>query len=322
LPQTEVDLSLLEKRQKEGSYETEVYNVREYIGSRYGEYLHIFTDASKDSKTDHVGSAFIIPKIKVYKNKRISDCLSVYTGEMFAIIMAIRWIREVKISKAVICSDCSSALISLKEMKSETRQDMVIEIIQELYSIKQDSLEVQFLWVPAHIGLRGNEEADALAKKATEREIVDIQILFSRSEIKSIIKKNIMKKWQLYWDNEIKGRHMYQIQSTVGKGRISGRRRYEENMITRLRLGHTRLNSTLHLISKHPTGLCEVCEVSETIEHVLMKCRRYNVERKELKEKLNNIGVKFTILNVLKSDRSIINLMIEYLGNTGLNKRI
>lgn len=107
-----------------------------------------------------------------------------FKSTTFAIIMEIRWIREVKISKAVICSDCSSALISLKEMKSETRQDMVIEIIQELYSIKQASLKVQFLWVLAHIGLRGNEEADALAKKATEREIVDIQILFSRLEIK------------------------------------------------------------------------------------------------------------------------------------------
>lgn len=110
-----------ERRQKEGPYETEVYNVREYMGSRYGEYMHIFTDASKDPKTDHVGSAFIIPKLKLYKNNRISDRLSVYTGEMFAIIMAIKWISEVKISKAIICSDSNSALISLNELKSETR---------------------------------------------------------------------------------------------------------------------------------------------------------------------------------------------------------
>lgn len=41
-----------------------------------------------------------------------------------------------------------------------------------------------------------------------------------------------------------------------------------------------------------------------------------------MKKELNNIGVKFTIKNVLKSDRSIINLMVEYMGNTGLNKRI
>lgn len=100
---------------------------------------------------------------------------------------------------------------------------MVIEIIQELYSLKQNNVKVEFLWVPAHIGLRGNEKADVLAKKAIERKAVDKQIPFSRSEIKSMIKNNILKIWQHQWDTDIKGRHLFQIQSTVGKGRVSGR---------------------------------------------------------------------------------------------------
>lgn len=36
---------------------------------------------------------------------------------------------------------------------------------QELYSHKQNSIKVQFCGFPAHIELRGNEEADILAKK-------------------------------------------------------------------------------------------------------------------------------------------------------------
>ncbi len=95
---------------------------------------------------------------------------------MFAIIMAIRLISEVKVPKIVVCSDSSSALISLNERKSKTRKGMIIEIIQELHSLKQISIKVQFLWVPAHIGLKGNEEADNLAEKAIEQETVDIQI--------------------------------------------------------------------------------------------------------------------------------------------------
>ncbi len=112
------------------------------------------------------------------------------------------------------------------------RQDTIIEIIQELYSLKQNSIKVKFLWVPAHIGLRGNEEADNVAKKAIEREIVDNQIPFSRTEIKSIIKRNIRKLWQQYWDIDAKGRHLYQIQSTVGKGRVSGWNREHDYKVT------------------------------------------------------------------------------------------
>lgn len=117
-----------------------------------------------------VGSAFVVPKIKVGKKSRISDCLSVYTGEMFAIIMAMRWISKVKISKAIVCSDSSAVLISLNEQKSETRQEMIIEIMQETIFIRAKRYNCK---VPAHIGLRGNEEADKLAKKPVEQENSD-----------------------------------------------------------------------------------------------------------------------------------------------------
>ncbi len=39
----------------------------------------------------------------------------------------------------------------------------------------------------------GNEEADKLAKQVMAREIIDMQIGYSKSEIKSIIKREIKK---------------------------------------------------------------------------------------------------------------------------------
>ncbi len=91
-------------------------------------------------------------------------------------------------------------------------------------------------------------------------------------------------------------------------------------MITRLRLGHTRLNNTMHLINKHPTRLCEVCDVNETVEHV-MYCRKYMAERNELKDELENKGEQFTIKNLLNPERNTKSLL-QYLGRTGLNKRV
>jgi len=40
-------------------------------------------------------------------------------------------------------------------------------------------------------------------------------------------------------------------------------------ILTRLRMGHTQLNSTLHIIGTHGTELCEICQVKEAAEHVL-----------------------------------------------------
>ncbi len=68
----------------------------------------------------------------------------------------------------------------------------------------------------------------------------------------------------------------------VGRGRNSRGRRKEACVISRLRLGHTGLNSTLHIIGKHPTGLCDWCGVKETVEHVIIQCKGYMVERSKL----------------------------------------
>jgi len=48
------------------------------------------------------------------------------------------------------------------------------------------------MWVLAHRGVKGNEAADKLAKQALECQNKDI--LFSKSEAKSLIKINIIKE--------------------------------------------------------------------------------------------------------------------------------
>jgi len=46
--------------------------------------------------------------------------------------------------------------------------------------------------------------------------------------------------------------------------------------MTRLRLGHSAINNTLHLIGTHPTGLCDHCQ-EESGEHAVVYCVRYRV---------------------------------------------
>ncbi|KAI2663026.1 Gag-Pol polyprotein [Labeo rohita] len=191
---------------------------------------------------------------------------------------------DMGLNKSLICSDSSSALLCLDAQQSETRQDIALEILQLL--LHQANKIVQFLWVPAHTGVAGNEEADRLAKRAMAKESIYMQILYSKTELKSIIKKKIIGKWQSYWDNEQKGRRLHSIQSMVSKGRNPRGSRKDDCVLSRLRLGHTGLNSTLNIIGKHPTGLCDWCGIRETVEHVLIQCNRYTEDRRKLIEEL------------------------------------
>jgi len=113
--------------------------------------------------------------------------------------------------------------------------------------------------------------ADKCEKKAAEKDYRDIK--YSKAEVKSIIKTKINDKWQFLRDNEQTGRYLYRIQEKVGKSRNTYRKRQEEEVVSRMRLG---LNKTLFIMNNHVDGKYDYCDSQETVEHVIMNCPKYH----------------------------------------------
>ncbi|XDV44363.1 hypothetical protein PO909_012656 [Leuciscus waleckii] len=230
-----------------------------------------------------MGVTYVIPKLKVKIGKRISDDLAVYTAELVAVWLALLWVEVNRPRKAVIASDSSSALISIKTFQSKSRQDIVIEIIQVANNLLQSGTEITLIWVP---GVVGNELADKYAKQADGNSSVDIEVNYSKAEIKSMVKNIVKGKWQTLWDNGQTGRQFYNIQNKVGKGRNMNSSKEEEDVLSRMRYGHTRLNKTLVIMKKHADGNCEFCHSPESVEHVIQQCPKYQEERQRLSSQL------------------------------------
>ncbi len=219
-------------------------------------------------------------------SKRTSDHISVFTAELIAILLALQWIEVIQPTKAVICTDSLSALNSLSSGKSLARQDMINEVMQSLFRIRQYGLLVNFVWVPSHMGVKGNEEADHLGKQALNQSQIDIEVTLSKTEIKAIIAKEVQEIWQNEWKEGTKRRHLYCIQEKVGSERERFGNRKEDVLITRMRIGHCLLNQCLHRIGKHENGNCDKCGLTENVEHVLIKCEAYERERFQLSQAL------------------------------------
>ena len=83
-------------------------------------------------------------------------------------------------------------------------------------------MHVKLDWVPADVGVQGNEPADRYAKKALKYDKITATTKMSKAETKTLIKQEIKNIWQKRWNNERKGN------SSVGGLRQGGRNRREE----------------------------------------------------------------------------------------------
>ena len=95
-----------------------------------------------------------------------------------------------------------------------------------------------------------------------------------------------------------------------------------------LRIGHTYLNDILYLIGRKNSDKCERCGEKENVEHILMNCKSYELEREELKRIVRSIGHEWNLKGILGNEGNITDIhklrkaIFIYLKNTKLKNRI
>ena len=320
LDEVPVNCSLLDRRENGDCVDDSAVEMRCRV--QYSNSIQVFTDASKIG--NKVGVAFVVPELNVKVVKRISDDLAVFTSELAAIRLALLWVEDYRPKCVAIWSDSSSALVSLKNMYSISRQDIVYEVLQLANKLQKSGIRISFGWVPAHMGVKGNELADRYAKQAIQKQEVDINEQHSKSEVRSIIKKKVRDIWQYMWDHESTGRNLYKIQRRGGGSRNTVRNNQEENIISKMRFGHVGLNNIFAIINKHADGLC-VCGCSqETIDHVVEQCPMYHRQRKILFSLLQQEKVALKLSNILQRNSGDIcfTFIFHFLKETRLFYRI
>ena len=72
----------------------------------------------------------------------------------------------------------------------------------------------------------------------------------------------------------------------------------------RLQLGKCRLNHYLHTMGKHDTGLCDICDVQETVQHYITGCKNdiTNLVKQQLCIKAN---IDITVANIIRNNNIV-----------------
>ena len=149
------------------------------------------------------------------------------------------------------------------------------KVINRLYGL---GLKIQICWIPAHVGIPGNEKADEAAKSA-----VNSPLFSAKLPVKDYIcmlKQIIQTAWQNEWDNESNNNKLKQIKPFISSWASSNQSdRKAEVLLTRLRIGHSRLTHDYLMSTPHGDVPRCRCNSTLTIKHLLIECRLFNQQR-------------------------------------------
>lgn len=76
--------------------------------------------------------------------------------------------------------------MALKSGKSGGRPDLLVEMLIVLNWVTKLGNTYGLVWVPVHVGVQGNEEADKAANIAINMKKLDVEVLYGRAECKSL----------------------------------------------------------------------------------------------------------------------------------------
>lgn len=127
------------------------------------------------------------------------------------------------------------------------------------------------------------------------------------SDFLPAFKNFIFNKWQTLWNEEPETSKLKQIKPNVALWETSLQKdRRTEVMLTRLRIGHTRLTHGYLMNSPHdPIPECPQCKTTLSVKHFLSECPIFNQQRiscfgnKNLKEILSESS-SFSVHSIIR----------------------
>ena len=274
----------------------------------------IYTDAS--AKDGSLGAAVVMldqnETVCMARPIVVGSCSkwTVPAAELIAIYYAIDLaIYEQKDARSprprtyTIFSDCRSGLQAIANPIKKPNTQIIQEINDIARRARRDHhIGIRLRWIPSHSGIKGNEEADKLAKTSVGA-LPNHKFSRLASLQKRDIQKEIRMRWKEEWDKSPQGQHLRKIDSAIPGPHVrklyDHLPRHRTSLLTQLRIGHTWLRSYQKRIGKSDSDKCE-CGAIETIIHVLVDCPRLREPRTQLRQKIKE---RFNSLSTMLGGR-------------------
>ena len=243
-----------------------------------------YTDGSKSDLGTGYGGVVYTTDGKIEFSDKLDEHCTVYQAELLAIRKAIELCIEngQRDTKVLICTDSKS---SLQSIGNTARQYWLAAEIRTLVERLRNELNTEafLMWVPAHAGILGNEEADELAKRGGELGQIEVHLNRSIGTVSAEILRNHRFDWNISALSAVSEWSSRFVSLNLSTGLLN---RYSTQFFT----GHGLFNSHRHKLGLAESAACSLCgEPADTPLHALLWCPALQPSRAHT---LHQIGIR------------------------------
>ncbi|THC87471.1 hypothetical protein EYZ11_013085 [Aspergillus tanneri] len=257
---------------------------------------------------------------------------TVYVGELEGARMALEQ-SSAGVTPITVFADSQAAILAMGNPKRPSGQYALREIYARVRELRQQGPageDVEIRWIPAHIGVEGNEQADMAAKDAATGgaavEISSVGASQGRPIIRLAVaaKRDVRQSLREQWERQRVGKPTRRLLPTPDKRNI---RLYEHlskphtSIIMQMRTMRIGLRHFLFKIKQVDSDRCECDLGSQTPRHVLLECPLHTTCRGELMRHLDVIeGLRGRVqdYDAVISNPQAIRYVAEFMHQTGL----
>ncbi|XP_055691262.1 uncharacterized protein LOC129794534 [Lutzomyia longipalpis] len=245
--------------------------------SHLGGYSCYYTDGSKQESG--TGFGVFSGDAGLSCSVSTSGLVSIFSAEAKAVHHALS-VASPHQGRTAILTDSLSVVQALGG--SDNHHPTITNIKMLVYSNPHDT---RIVWIPGHCGIAGNEKADELAgDAASKRTVEDISVPLV--DLQRRCKEKWISRRGAAWANLSEENKLRSICDDPQKLPHPVLNRRLQTILTRLRVGHSRLTHSYRMVGAQPP-ICDFCSdedvrVVVSVQHVLEDCAVYRNERSEV----------------------------------------